>query len=230
MIKHIQYQDLGSANYGWLNTKYHFSFADYYDPNRKGFGLLRVVNDDIVKAGRGFPPHPHRDMEIITYVRQGAITHEDTMGNVHKLKAGEVQIMSTGTGVLHSEYNLEKEDTVFYQIWIKPNQKSVKPAWSTHPFNQEPSEDGLRLFVSGDGNAPLYMHQDAFIYGGVLKKETQIRHRIKHQAYILIADGAIKIGDMTARKGDAFEVTDHKAVDITALEDAEIILIDIPAQ
>lgn len=228
MIKHIAYQDLGSANYGWLNTKYHFSFADYYNPNRMGFGKLRVINDDIVKSGYGFPMHPHRDMEIITYIRQGAITHEDTMGNRHKLKAGEVQIMSAGTGVLHSEYNFEQEDTILYQIWIKPNQKSIEPSWDNYEFDQKDLKNQLTLYVSGDGTAPLTMHQDAFIYGGLLDKGTELTHKIKHQAYILVADGTIQIKDSIANKGDAFEITDHTTIDIIAQQDAEILLIDVP--
>lgn len=129
MIKVIEYNNLGGADHGWLKAKHHFSFASYQDPNRVKFGPMRVVNDDIVAPKKGFDPHPHNNMEIITYVRKGAITHKDDMGNEGRTVAGDVQVMSAGTGVVHSEYNLEDEDTTLYQIWMFPNKKNVKPRW-----------------------------------------------------------------------------------------------------
>ena len=129
MINLIPYEKLGGADHGWLKAKHHFSFASYQDPNRMNFGPMRVINDDIVAAQKGFAPHPHDNMEIITYVRKGAITHKDNMGNEGRTAAGDVQVMSAGTGVTHSEYNLEDEETSLYQIWMFPNKKNVKPRW-----------------------------------------------------------------------------------------------------
>ena len=163
MITHFPYANLGHANHGWLDARHHFSFASYQDPQRQQFGVLRVINDDVIKAGAGFDTHSHRNMEIITYVREGAITHRDSNGNVGRTVAGDVQVMSAGTGVFHSEFNLESEDTNIFQIWIEPNQLEVEPRWDSYKFPKEPTADSLMLLVSGDGDAPLSIHQDAFI-------------------------------------------------------------------
>ena len=137
MINIIKYNDLGGADHGWLKAKHHFSFASYQNPERVHFGPMRVINDDVVSPQTGFASHPHDNMEIITYVRKGAITHKDNMGNVGKTEAGDVQVMSAGTGVVHSEYNYENEDTNLYQIWIYPNKKDVKPRWDAKKFPKE---------------------------------------------------------------------------------------------
>ena len=146
----------------WLDARHHFSFSNYQNPKRQQFGVLRVINDDVIKAGTGFDTHPHQNMEIITYVREGAITHRDSNGNVGRTEAGDVQVMSAGTGVSHSEFNRESEDTNIFQIWIDPNQLDVKPRWDSYTFPKQPTADALMLLVSGDGDAPLSIHQDAF--------------------------------------------------------------------
>lgn len=228
MLNHISYQELGHANHGWLDARHHFSFAAYHNPSRMNFGALRVINDDVIKAGAGFDLHPHKDMEIITYVRQGAITHRDSQGNVGRTGAGDVQVMSAGTGVFHSEFNLESEDTNLYQIWIEPNKLNVAPRWDSHEFPAESTENQLSLLVSGNSEAPLQIHQDAFIYAGNLRPGVTIEHEIKHQAYILASEGAVDIEGVTLRKGDALEVTEQSQITIKALEECKILLIDVP--
>ena len=230
MITLYPYEKLGHANHGWLDARHHFSFASYHDEKRMGFGTLRVINDDIVKAGAGFDTHPHRDMEIITYVRKGAITHRDSQGNEGRTEAGDVQVMSAGTGIYHSEYNLENEDTNLYQIWIHPNKKGVKPRWDAKEFPKEPVTEKLNLLVSGDGNAPLSIHQNAEIYGGRLEKGTSIHHAIKSQAYVLASEGEVEINGKKLKKGDGAEITDLETITITALSDAEVLVIDVPSK
>jgi redox-sensitive bicupin YhaK (pirin superfamily) len=193
MLTHYPYQDLGHANHGWLDARHHFSFASYQNLKRQQFGALRVINDDVIKAGAGFDTHPHKNMEIITYVRQGAITHRDSNGNVGRTVAGDVQAMSAGTGVSHSEFNLEDEDTNIFQIWIEPNRLQVKPRWDSYEFPKSPAADSLTLLVSGNGDAPLFIHQDAYIYAGHLTEGTQLTHQIKQQAYILVSEGALEL-------------------------------------
>lgn len=232
MIKTIKYQDLGHRDYGWLNARYHFSFGDHRDPNRMGFGALRVINDDVVKAGHGFDTHPHRDMEIITYVRSGAITHRDSMGHEGRTEAGDVQVMSAGTGVFHSEHNHETIDTTLYQIWIIPRERNVAPRWDAMQFPKDFAENALPLLVSGraadaDKNA-LMIHQDAAIYGGRMKAGTSITHPITAQAYVLVSEGRVSIDGETLTKGDGAEITGAKSVTLKALEDCELVVIDVP--
>ena len=181
MIKVIEYNNLGGADHGWLKAKHHFSFASYQDPNRVRFGPMRVVNDDIVAAKKGFDPHSHDNMEIITYVRKGAITHKDDMGNEGRTVAGDVQVMSAGTGVVHSEYNLEDEDTNLYQIWMFPNKKNVKPRWDAKQFPKEPVEGKLKPLVTGFENKidnTLKIYQDAAIYAGRVNKGKSVNQSI----------------------------------------------------
>lgn len=229
MITLYPYSELGHADYGWLNAHYHFSFSSYRNPARTGFGKLLVINDDIVQPGKGFDTHSHQDMEIITYVRKGAITHRDSKGNEGRTEAGDVQVMSAGTGISHSEYNLEDEATNLYQIWIEPNKKGVAPGWDAAVFPKEPANNALTLLVSGDGKAPLTIHQDACIYAGRINEGTSIRHPIHSQAYILASEGTLKVDDVTIQKGDGAEVTGQDYIQITALSDAEILVIDVPA-
>lgn len=231
MINVIKYENLGHANHGWLDARHHFSFAKYYDKERMGFGVLRVVNDDIIKAGAGFGTHPHEDMEIITYVRKGAITHKDSMGNVGRTEAGDVQVMSAGTGIFHSEYNLESEDTKLYQIWIEPNKLGVKPVWDAAKFPKSEVSEELPLLVSSTddyNNAPLTINQNATIHGGRLKAGTKINHSIRHQAYILVSDGEVKLDNIKVNTGDAAEVTNINELKLEAITDSEILIIDVP--
>jgi len=235
MIKIYPYENLGHANHGWLDARHHFSFARYWNPDRTGFGELLVINDDKVAAGTGFGTHPHDNMEIITYVRQGAITHKDSMGNVGRTGAGDVQVMSAGTGVAHSEHNLESEDTKLYQIWIKPNVQNVPPRWEAREFPKaEISEGSLPVLVSGrdedqDKN-PLFIHQDAAIYAGRIKAGTKIEQPIKYGAYILASLGSFTLNGQKMKQGDGAEITDEKTIRITAETDAEILLIDVGGQ
>lgn len=228
MIKPIFYTDLGHADFGWLDARHHFSFGQYYEANRMRFGKLRVINDDVIQAGTGFDTHPHSNMEIITYVRQGAITHKDSRGNEGKTKAGDVQVMSAGTGIQHSEHNKESEATNLYQIWIEPNQQNVEPRWDAHQFpNQEPVESELSLLVSGDGTAPLSIHADAKIYAGRLVEGQVIEQSIDHNGYLLVSDGEVLVGGHSLSKGDAAEITDQQSLEIKAATEAEVLLIDV---
>jgi len=234
MITIRPYKALGHADHGWLDARHHFSFANYHDPARMGFGALRVVNDDRVAAGRGFGEHPHDNMEIITYVRQGAITHKDSLGNTGHTGAGDVQVMSAGTGVRHAEFNKENEDTRLYQIWIIPNAEGVKPRWEAHEFPKAIVAAGgpLPLLVSGrtedEGKGALFIHQDAAIYGGRLKAGSVIEQPIKHQAYVLASVGSFTLNGTKMNQGDGAEVTGVKKLSIAAETDAEVLVIDVP--
>lgn len=236
MIKHYPYKSLGNANHGWLKSKHHFSFANYYNPTRMGFGKLRVVNDDWVEPGTGFPSHPHRNMEIISFIRSGAITHQDSTGNKGMTKAGEVQVMSAGTGIMHSEYNRTKDPLIFYQIWIETNKKNVTPRWESKKFPTKQTE-ALTLLASGypkDKSEALFINQECRIYGGKLAKGTIIEHKISHQAYVLASSGLFKVkentdskkGNITMNKGDGAEVTQTNSIFVRATTDCEIIIID----
>lgn len=233
MIKVYPHDSLGTADFGWLQARYHFSFARYRNPDRMGFGALRVVNDDIVKAGAGFDPHPHSDMEIITFVRSGAISHRDSEGNEGRTAAGNVQVMSAGTGITHAEFNREKEDTTLYQIWIVPRERGVKPRWDMREFPQQPANGSLPLLVSGRAEdadtGALYIHQDAAIYGGTIPANATVTQDIAGQAYVLVSKGAITIDGVRAEQGAGVEITDAAKVQIAAADsDAEIIVIDVP--
>jgi redox-sensitive bicupin YhaK (pirin superfamily) len=197
-----------------------------------GFGTIRVINDDIIKAKKGFDPHQHNDMEIITYVRSGAITHTDNQNNKGRTEAGDIQVMSAGSGVIHSEYNLEDKETNIYQIWIVPNKIGVKPRWEAKQFPKNPVKDKLNLLVSGFGKnykeGTLGIYQDAYVYGGKINKGDQISHNTKHQAYLLCSYGSVTLDDKILEKGDAAEILDIKEFKIRANEDSEVLVIDAP--
>lgn len=236
MIKHVPFATLGKANHGWLKANHHFSFAHYYNPQRMGFGVLRVINDDWVAPNMGFPPHPHNNMEIITFVRSGSVSHQDDAGNKGVTTAGEVQVMSAGSGIVHSEYNRSKEPLTLYQIWIESNRQNVKPRWDSKKFPSKANQEALTLLVSGDiqdSKEALFINQQAKIFGGNIAKGTTFEHKIEHQAYILASKGRFKINDNTAsvvlEKGDGAEVTKTSYVTIEALQACEIVLIDVPA-
>ncbi|QUM77070.1 pirin family protein [Moritella sp. 24] len=233
MIKHYPFQQMGKANHGWLKANHHFSFANYYNPRRMGFGTLKVINDDWIAAGGGFPAHPHKNMEIITFIRSGAVTHKDSQGNKGITRAGEVQVMSAGTGITHSEYNLTKGPLTLFQIWIEPNKHNVTPRWDSKFWPESTNENALPLLVSGDPDEQeeaLFINQDARIFGGKVKQGTQLTHSITHQAYVLASTGEFEISVnqqvVHMKKGDGAEVTKQKEMVIKALSDAEIIIID----
>jgi len=229
MIDTRKFETLGHADHGWLNARHHFSFANYHDPARMGWGAIRVWNDDEIAANSGFPPHPHQDMEIITYVRQGAITHQDSMGNKGRTTAGDVQVMSAGSGVRHSEYNLEPETSRIFQIWIVPRSRGGQPSWGAKPF---PKGDRSGRFVTlasgfaGDDDA-LPIRADARVLGATLKAGESLTHTVGEgrHAYLVPATGAIEIDGVRvdARDGAALG---GGTVTITAIEDAEIVLVD----
>ncbi|PKG39788.1 pirin family protein [Psychromonas sp. Urea-02u-13] len=235
MISHNKFTALGKANHDWLVSSHHFSFAHYYNPARMGFGTLRVVNDDWVKPGTGFPTHAHKNMEIISFVRSGSITHKDSVGNKGVTLTGEVQVMSAGTGIAHSEYNLSKSPLTFFQIWIEPNKHNVKPRWESKVFSGECDAHSLPLLVSGypedEGNV-LFINQLARIYGGKVKKGTRFTQTINQQMYVLASSGSFKIMDnhteVIMQKGDGAEITKEKEIIIEALQDSEMIFMDVP--
>ena len=228
MITHYAFADLGGANHGWLNAKHHFSFADYHDPQKLSHGELMVINDDIIAPHTGFDTHSHRDMEIITYVRKGAITHKDNKGNEGRTTAGNIQVMSAGTGISHSEYNLEDEETNIYQIWIKPKKTGIKPDWGMAEFPKQPVSKSLSLLVSGDRKALLNINQDARIYAGRLNKGKEIIHNIIGKAYLLVADGELLVNDIYARKGDGIAISNEDTVALKAKAQVELLIIEVP--
>ena len=230
MITRYTFADLGGANHGWLNAKHHFSFANYHNPEKMSHGELLVINDDRIAPHTGFDTHPHKDMEIITYVRKGAITHKDNKGNEGRTTAGNIQVMSAGTGILHSENNLEDEVTNIYQIWIKPKTTGIKPDWDMAEFPKEPTSKSLTLLVSGDDKSPLKINQDARIYAGRLNKGDEITHNIIGKAYILISEGTINVSGNEANKGDGLAVSEEKLVKLDALSDAELLIIEVPGK
>jgi redox-sensitive bicupin YhaK (pirin superfamily) len=230
MIDRRPFESLGGADHGWLKAKHHFSFASYYDPRRMGHGPLRVWNDDEIAPNSGFPPHPHADMEIITYVRDGAITHRDSLGNEGRTLAGDVQVMSAGTGIRHAEYNLEPETTRIFQIWIEPDSAGGDPAWGARPF---PKGDRSGRFVTlasgkpGDGDA-LPIRADARVLGATLKAGETATYALgaSRHGYLALAQGAVDVNGVRLNARDGAAISREDTLTITAIEDAEIVLVD----
>lgn len=231
MIERRPFQQLGGANHGWLNAKHHFSFAEYYDAERMDWGSLRVWNDDEIAAGTGFPPHPHREMEIITYVRQGAITHQDSLGNKGRTEAGDVQVMSAGSGIVHSEYNLEKDVTKIFQIWIIPSVRGGTPSWGAKPF---PKGDRAGRFVTlasgyeNDADA-LRIRADGRLVAATLKAGQTAEYELGNgrRAYLVPAAGKVEVNGVELLARDGAAIADEIVVKVTALEDSEVILVDV---
>jgi quercetin 2,3-dioxygenase len=228
-IEHRPFASLGHANHGWLDATHHFSFATYHDPARMGWGALRVWNDDVIAPHSGFPPHGHRDMEIITYVRTGAISHRDSLGNEGRTIAGDVQVMSAGTSIQHTEYNLEDEPTTIFQIWILPTRAGDPPSWGTRTFPKGDRAGGWQVLASGaeDNKDALPIRTDAHVLGATLRAGEQLTHRVEsgRHAYLVPATGVLEIEGtrINARDGVALSEGD---VLITGIRDAEIILVD----
>ena len=230
MIDKRTFASLGGADHGWLKAKHHFSFANYYEPKRMGWGSLRVWNDDEIAAKSGFPPHPHADMEIITYVREGAITHQDSLGNKGRTEAGDVQVMSAGTGVRHAEYNLEDELTRIFQIWIEPDQAGGPPTWGAKPF---PKADRAGKFVTlasglpGDGDA-LPIRSTARVAGATIKAGETADYDLdpSRHAYLVPAVGAVEVNGVRLDARDGAAITGESRLTIKALEDSEVVLVD----
>ncbi|MED5607338.1 MULTISPECIES: pirin family protein [Pseudomonas] len=231
MIERRPFDQLGGAHHGWLNAKHHFSFAEYYDPERMSWGNLRVWNDDEIDPGTGFPPHPHREMEIITYVRQGAITHQDSLGNKGRTEAGDVQVMSAGSGIVHSEYNLEKDVTRIFQIWILPTQRGGTPSWGAKPF---PKGDRAGRFVTlasgfeSDEDA-LRIRADGRLVAATLKAGQSAEYPLgaDRRAYLVPATGKVEVNGVPLAARDGAAIAEEAMVKVTALEDSEVILVDV---
>lgn len=230
MIELRPFASLGGENHGWLDAKHHFSFAGYHDDARMHWGNLRVWNDDTIAPQTGFPPHPHRDMEIITYVREGAITHQDSLGNKGRTVAGDVQVMSAGTGVRHSEYNLEDVTTRIFQIWILPTRAGEQPSWGTKPFPKGERTGSFVTLASGyeNDNDALPIRTDARVVGASLKAGETAEYPIgkDRKAYLVPATGAVRIGDVTINARDGAAISELETIAITAIEDSEIVLVD----
>jgi quercetin 2,3-dioxygenase len=236
MIDVRPFGTLGGANHGWLNARHHFSFAGYHDPARMNWGKLRVWNDDEIAAGTGFDPHPHRDMEIITYVREGAITHRDSMGNEGRTEAGDVQIMSAGTGVVHSEYNLEPGTTTLFQIWIIPDRRGAKPHWGAKSFPKERREAGFEVLASGrpqdaeSGALPLNV--DGAVLAATLQAGQTLRQPLAagRAAYLVPARGKVTVNGVALGTRDGAGIVAEDSIEITVTEDAELVLVEVAAE
>jgi len=230
MIDRRPFATLGAADHGWLNAHHHFSFADYFDPKRMNVGALRVWNDDEIAPGTGFPAHPHADMEIITYVRTGAITHQDSLGNKGRTEAGDVQVMSAGTGIRHAEYNLEPVPTTLFQIWIQPNRHGGSPSWGAKPFPKADRSGRFAVLASGfaedDGALPI--RTDARVLGATLKAGETIAYPIGagRNGYLVPATGRITLNGVQLEARDGAAIQQEETITVTALEDSEIVLVD----
>lgn len=231
MIEVRSLDSLGGDNHGWLDTKHHFSFANYQDPNRVHWGSLRVWNDDIIAPHTGFPPHPHANMEIITYVRQGAISHEDSLGNRGRTEAGDVQVMSAGTGIRHAEYNHEDETTQIFQIWIIPDEQGGEPRWGTKPFPKDNRQGQLVTLASGMGGdaEALRIRSNARVLGATIKAGESVSYTFvdtRRFGYLVPAAGQVTVNGVTAQARDGVAISAEKTLTITALSDAEVIMVD----
>jgi redox-sensitive bicupin YhaK (pirin superfamily) len=234
MIDIVTHEDIGSFRNGWLDAHHHFSFAGYHDPKRMGLGALRVWNDDTIQPHQGFEPHPHRDMEIITFVRKGAITHEDSLGNKGRTEAGDVQVMSAGTGIVHSEMNLEDEPTELFQIWIHTDAKGHEPRWDSGEFPKNPVTGTLPVLASGRAGdtGALMIHQDAAVLGGRIRPGDGVSHTVLpgRGAYLVISEGKVRVNGELLQARAGAKITDEETVTITATGDheAEVVLVDTP--
>ncbi|MDB5794479.1 MAG: putative pirin protein [Noviherbaspirillum sp.] len=231
MIELRKSAERGHANHGWLDSHHSFSFASYYDPDHMGFGPLRVINEDRVNAGAGFGTHSHRDMEIITYVLDGALAHKDSMGNGSVIRPGDVQRMSAGTGVMHSEYNhAQDRQTHFLQIWVEPNVLGITPSYEEKRFDPAEKRGRFRLIASSDGaDGSVLIHQDARIYAGLFDGEQQANVAIApgRRAYVHVARGEITVNGTPLAAGDALKLSDESRIEVTRGRDAEVLLFDL---
>ena len=230
LIERRPFASLGHADHSWLNARHHFSFGDYHDPARMNWGAIRVWNDDEIRPRSGFPPHPHANMEIITYVRKGAITHQDSLGNRGRTEAGDVQVMSAGTGIRHAEYNLEDETTTLFQIWVTPRSKGGQPCWGAKPFPKGDRSGGLVVLASGhaeDGEA-LRVRADVRLLGGTVKAGGSVTYDSAEgrHLYLVPATGRIEIDGQIFEARDGAAIIGAAPIVITAIEDAEIVLVD----
>jgi redox-sensitive bicupin YhaK (pirin superfamily) len=230
MIEIRPFEGLAHRDHGWLDTRFHFSFADYHDPDRMGWGRIRVWNDDRIAPKSGFPPHPHRDMEIITFVRTGAITHKDSMGNTGRTAAGDVQVMSAGNGVTHAEYNLEDEDTSLFQIWIMPDSAGAPPDWAMREFPRGERAGKFEILASGEPakDGSLGIRSDARILAATLPAGETATYEAspwRHQ-YLVATGGRIRVNGQEANPRDGIAITGEEKIVVEAIEDCELVLVD----
>jgi len=229
MIDIRRFSDLGTFRNEWLNANFHFSFSNYYNPDRMSHGKLRVWNDDTIKPHTGFAPHGHRDMEIITYVRTGAITHKDSMGNVGRTEAGDVQVMSAGTGVQHSEWNEEDDATTLFQIWIEPARQGEAPGWGARKFPRSDRSGSWAILASGEpGEDVLPIRQDAHVLGATLKAGESLTYEVKagRYGYLVLAEGSVELNGERLNARDGAAITGAETLTLTGIEDAEIVFVD----
>lgn len=232
VLKKLESENMGASNLGWLKSKFHFSFAEYYNPDNIQFGVLRVINDDLVAPGTGFDTHPHREMEIISYVVNGQLTHEDSMQNKSTLTRGQVQYMSAGTGVFHSEHNLGEETLRFLQIWIFPNKKGLKPNYGDYRFNWEDRKNKWLHMVSDiNGDAPIKINQDANVYSLELEQDKNIEFPVNEgrQAYLVQIEGTSVINDVELNKRDGMEIVEENLT-VHAVETSHILIVEMEKQ
>lgn len=230
MISVFPLARLGRFDNDWLSARYHFSFAGYHDPERTGLGPLRVWNDDRIKPGGGFAMHPHRDMEIITYVRSGTLTHEDGLGNLGQIGAGEVQVMSAGSGIVHAERNEGIVDVELFQIWVMPRATGLRPRWEQARVDMRDRPDQLVTLVSDSEGEGLHINQDATMLAGVLREGRSVRHELAdgRRAYLVAPRGRLAVNDRPIAPRDGVSIVDEPAIEIRAAEDSEIVLLDLP--
>lgn len=232
MLELRKSEERGVAEHGWLSSRHSFSFANYYDPRHTGFGPLLVINDDKVQPGRGFGEHGHRDMEIISYVLDGALEHKDSMGTGSVIQYGHVQRMSAGSGVVHSEFNHSQTEPVhFLQIWIAPNAKGIEPSYEEKYFDKASKEGQLRLIASPDGrDGSVLVHQDAVIYATILNGDTELRHALSAErcAYVHVARGNVSVNGVALKAGDALKIANNASITLDSATDAEVLLFDLP--
>lgn len=230
MIEVRPFGALGHADHGWLNARHHFSFANYYDPARMGWGAIRVWNDDEIAARQGFPPHPHKDMEIITYVHTGAISHRDSLGNAGRTPGGDVQVMSAGTGIQHAEFNLEDELTTLFQIWIIPDAAGGEPGWGQRAFPKADRAGAWVTLASGkpDDADALPIRADAKVLGATLKAGESLEYKTDpaRHLYLVAATGAVTVDGIPAAARDGVAITGLKRFSITAVDESELVLVD----
>ena len=230
MIDIRPFEGLAHRDHGWLDTRYHFSFSDYMDPQRMGWGRIRVWNDDKIAPRSGFPPHSHSDMEFVTFVRAGAVSHKDSMGNEGRTAAGDVQVMSAGTGVAHAEYNLEDEDTTLFQIWILPDSAGGEPDWGMREFPRGTRSGQWEILASGDpeGDEALPIRAEARILAATLSAGEKVTYEAqpwRHQ-YLVATGGRIRINGAEANPRDGIAITGEEAIEVEALEDCELVMVD----
>jgi redox-sensitive bicupin YhaK (pirin superfamily) len=231
MIELRKSEDRGHANHGWLDSRFSFSFADYYDPMHMGFGALRVINDDRIAGGSGFGTHGHRDMEIISYVLEGELAHKDSMGNGSVIRPGDVQRMSAGKGVMHSEFtHAQDRQTHLLQIWIEPNVRGIAPSYEEKHFGEADKRGHLRLIVSPDGrDGSVMIHQDAKVYAGLFDGGERAEMPIAsgRRAYVHVARGAVTVNGTPLKAGDALKAVDEKQIELTQGQQAEVLVFDL---